>query len=120
MDAVPGMERHLAVTIREPLGVVAALVPFNYPVELYSRKARRRAGRRERGDRQPPAKCRRWRCCGSPSWSRRRRPGVRRRSSPAASRSSTTLAEAPGIAAITLTGSTNAGRAHRQARLRAR
>lgn len=39
MDAVPGQERHFAVTIRQPLGVVAAIVPFNYPVELYSHKA---------------------------------------------------------------------------------
>ena len=34
MDAVPGQERHIAVIIRQPLGVVAAIVPFNYPVEL--------------------------------------------------------------------------------------
>lgn len=39
MDAVPGQERHLAMTIRQPLGVVAAIVPFNYPVELYAHKA---------------------------------------------------------------------------------
>ncbi len=39
MDAVPGMERHFAVTIRQPLGVVAAIVPFNYPVELWAHKA---------------------------------------------------------------------------------
>jgi len=39
MDAIPGNERHFAVTVREPLGVVAAIVPFNYPVELYAHKA---------------------------------------------------------------------------------
>ena len=39
VDAVPGQERHFAVTIRQPLGVVAAIVPFNYPVELYAHKA---------------------------------------------------------------------------------
>jgi len=38
MDAVPGMERHVAFTIRQPVGVVAAIVPFNYPVELYAHK----------------------------------------------------------------------------------
>jgi len=27
------------VTVRQPLGVVAAIVPFNYPVELYAHKA---------------------------------------------------------------------------------
>ncbi len=39
MDAVPGMEHHFAVTVRQPLGVVAAIVPFNYPVELWAHKA---------------------------------------------------------------------------------
>ncbi|MGA2546535.1 MAG: aldehyde dehydrogenase family protein [Rectinemataceae bacterium] len=39
MDAVPGNERHFAMTIRQPIGVVAAIVPFNYPVELYAHKA---------------------------------------------------------------------------------
>ncbi len=39
VDAVRGNERHFAVTIRQPLGVVAAIVPFNYPVELWGHKA---------------------------------------------------------------------------------
>lgn len=39
VDAVPGNERHFAITIRQPLGVVAAIVPFNYPVELWGHKA---------------------------------------------------------------------------------
>ncbi len=39
VDAIPGQERHFAVTIRQPLGVVAAIVPFNYPVELWGHKA---------------------------------------------------------------------------------
>ncbi len=39
VDAVSGAERHFAVTVRQPLGVVAAIVPFNYPVELYAHKA---------------------------------------------------------------------------------
>ena len=39
LDAVPGQEHHLALTIRQPLGVVAAIIPFNYPVELYAHKA---------------------------------------------------------------------------------
>ncbi len=38
LDNVPGMESHFAMTIREPIGVVAAVVPFNYPVELYAHK----------------------------------------------------------------------------------
>jgi len=39
LDMVPGMERHFALTLRKPVGVVAAIVPFNYPVELYAHKA---------------------------------------------------------------------------------
>jgi acyl-CoA reductase-like NAD-dependent aldehyde dehydrogenase len=39
VDAVRGQERHLAITIRQPLGVVAAIIPFNYPVELWGHKA---------------------------------------------------------------------------------
>jgi acyl-CoA reductase-like NAD-dependent aldehyde dehydrogenase len=39
MDAVPGSERHFAMTIRQSIGVVAVIVPFNYPVELYAHKA---------------------------------------------------------------------------------
>lgn len=38
LDSIPGMERHFALTIRQPVGVVAAIVPFNYPVELYCHK----------------------------------------------------------------------------------
>ena len=38
LDTIPGRERSIAITRREPLGVVAAIVPFNYPVELWSHK----------------------------------------------------------------------------------
>lgn len=38
LDSIPGREKSLAVTIRQPLGVIAAIVPFNYPVELWSHK----------------------------------------------------------------------------------
>ena len=61
LDAVPGLERNLALTIREPLGVIAAIVPFNYPVELYAHKA---AAALAGGDAvivKPPEKYR-WRC----------------------------------------------------------
>jgi len=39
MDDVPGCEGQLAITLREPLGIVAAIVPFNYPAELFAHKA---------------------------------------------------------------------------------
>ncbi len=38
LDSVPGLERSMAVTARQPRGVIAAIVPFNYPVELWSHK----------------------------------------------------------------------------------
>ncbi|MEW9804677.1 aldehyde dehydrogenase family protein [Mesorhizobium marinum] len=38
LNSIPGREKSLAITTREPLGVVAAIVPFNYPVELWSHK----------------------------------------------------------------------------------
>jgi len=38
LDSIPGREKSLAVTMRQPLGVVVAIVPFNYPVELWSHK----------------------------------------------------------------------------------
>ena len=45
VDAVKGNERHFAITIRQPLGVVAAIVPFNYPVELWGQSSLRSGGR---------------------------------------------------------------------------
>lgn len=38
LDSIPGREHSLAITRYEPLGVIAAIVPFNYPVELWSHK----------------------------------------------------------------------------------
>jgi acyl-CoA reductase-like NAD-dependent aldehyde dehydrogenase len=38
LDSVPGRESSLAITLREPLGIIVAIVPFNYPIELWSHK----------------------------------------------------------------------------------
>jgi acyl-CoA reductase-like NAD-dependent aldehyde dehydrogenase len=38
LDSIPGLERSVAVTARQPRGVIAAIVPFNYPVELWTHK----------------------------------------------------------------------------------
>jgi lactaldehyde dehydrogenase len=57
LDAVPGLESHLAFTIREPLGVVAAIVPFNYPVELYAHKAAAALAAGNAVIVKPPEKC---------------------------------------------------------------
>lgn len=57
MDAVPGHERNFAVTIRQPLGVVAAIVPYNYPVELYAHKAAAALAAGNAVIAKPPSEC---------------------------------------------------------------
>jgi acyl-CoA reductase-like NAD-dependent aldehyde dehydrogenase len=57
MDTVPGMERHVAITIRQPLGVVAAIVPFNYPVELYAHKGAAALAAGNAVIMKPPSNC---------------------------------------------------------------
>ena len=38
MDAVPGLEHMLAFTVRQPVGIVVGIIPFNYPAELFAHK----------------------------------------------------------------------------------
>lgn len=38
LDSEPRVNGDIVFTLREPLGVVACVVPFNYPVELYAHK----------------------------------------------------------------------------------
>jgi len=38
MDTVPGLERMVAYTIRQPVGIVVGIIPFNYPAELFAHK----------------------------------------------------------------------------------
>lgn len=38
LGSIPGRERSLAITTYVPLGVIGVIVPFNYPVELWSHK----------------------------------------------------------------------------------
>ncbi|MFS0638973.1 aldehyde dehydrogenase family protein [Mesobacillus foraminis] len=38
LDGAPGGEGRLAYTIREPLGVIAAITPFNFPMNLVAHK----------------------------------------------------------------------------------
>jgi lactaldehyde dehydrogenase len=110
LDAVPGLQRHLAVTMREPLGVVAALVPFNYPVELYAHKAAAALAAGNAVVVQPPARC--------PLAVLRVAELVEDAGPPrdahqvvvGGAETSRRLAESAGIAAVTLTGSTAAGR----------
>jgi succinate-semialdehyde dehydrogenase/glutarate-semialdehyde dehydrogenase len=42
-DVIPpgleaGQERHLQITVREPLGVIVAIIPFNFPCDLFDQK----------------------------------------------------------------------------------
>ena len=38
LHSIPNLENSLAITVHQPLGVIAAIIPFNYPVELWSHK----------------------------------------------------------------------------------
>ncbi len=38
MDGVPGLEHMLAYTVRQPVGIVVGIIPFNYPAELFAHK----------------------------------------------------------------------------------
>lgn len=38
LDSQKGLERDLQITRHEPLGVVAGIIPFNFPIELYAHK----------------------------------------------------------------------------------
>lgn len=38
LEVQPGLERDLLVTRREPLGLMLAIIPFNFPVDVFSHK----------------------------------------------------------------------------------
>jgi acyl-CoA reductase-like NAD-dependent aldehyde dehydrogenase len=111
LDAVPGLERNLALTIREPLGVIAAIVPFNYPVELYAHKAAAALAGGNAVIVKPPEKCplalheiaEIVAAAGTPDGAHQLLSG-----GPDVARA---LAAAEGVQLISLTGSTAAGRA---------
>jgi lactaldehyde dehydrogenase len=110
MDAVPGLENNFSVTIREPLGIVAALIPFNYPVELYSHKAAAALAAGNAVITKPPTRCplslfkvhTYFEKAGFPQYAHQVIVG--NRTVVAA------IADHPDIAAVTLTGGTEAGR----------
>jgi lactaldehyde dehydrogenase len=110
LDAVPGLERNLAITVREPLGVIAAIVPFNYPVELYAHKAAAALAGGNAVIVKPPEKCPLALLeiagivaeAGAPEGAHQLVTG-----GPEVAQA---LASSPGIALISLTGSTAAGR----------
>jgi acyl-CoA reductase-like NAD-dependent aldehyde dehydrogenase len=38
LDAAPGGERRVAYTVREPIGIIGAITPFNFPLNLVAHK----------------------------------------------------------------------------------
>lgn len=110
-DAVRGQERHFAVTIRQPLGVVAAIVPFNYPVELWGHKAAAALAAGNAVISKPPSAC--------PLTLLKIAEMMERAGLPRAAHQMITgpgeligdfLASSPGVQMITLTGSTSVGK----------
>ena len=110
MDAVPGQESHFALTIRQPLGVVAAIVPFNYPVELYAHKGAAALAAGNAVIAKPPSHC--------PLTLLRIAALMEEAGLPRAAHQMVTgpgasigefLARSPGIQMITVTGSTQMG-----------
>jgi lactaldehyde dehydrogenase len=111
LDSVPGLERSIAITMRQPVGVVAAIVPFNYPAELWSHKA---AGALAAGNAvitKPPEEC--------PLTVMRIAEMMEAAGLPKAAHQVVTglgevvgaaLVRAKGVALVTMTGSTEAGR----------
>ena len=77
LDLQHGLAEDYLLTRREPLGVVVAILPFNFPIEMYAHKVgagtscwQRRGGQAERGDAADGAtrhrvasrmRCTRWR-----------------------------------------------------------
>jgi lactaldehyde dehydrogenase len=110
VDAVRGNERHFAITIRQPIGVVAAIVPFNYPVELWGHKAASALAAGNAVISKPPSACpltlleiaRLMEDCGMPPCAHQMvtGPGVV---------IGDFLARSKGIQLITVTGSTEVG-----------
>jgi succinate-semialdehyde dehydrogenase/glutarate-semialdehyde dehydrogenase len=37
-DQEPGQEKHMLLTLKEPIGVIACVIPFNFPCDLFDQK----------------------------------------------------------------------------------
>jgi lactaldehyde dehydrogenase len=109
-DAVRGHERHLAMTIRQPIGVVAAIIPFNYPVELWGHKVAAALAAGNAVISKPPSACpltllkiaELMEECGLPPCAHQILTG-------SGAVIGDFLARSPGIQLITVTGSTRVG-----------
>jgi lactaldehyde dehydrogenase len=110
MDAVPGAERHVAMSLRQPIGVVAAIAPFNYPLELYAHKVAAALGAGNAVIGKPPSDCpltllrlaRILEECGLPPSAHQMLTGPGERVGPL-------LAASDGVDMVTVTGSVRTG-----------
>lgn len=111
LHGIPNLENSFAMTIYQPLGVIAAIVPFNYPVELWSHKV---AGGLAAGNAvitKPPEECpltilevtRYFEEAGLPTGAHQCVTGY-------GEVVGARLAEAPGVDMISMTGSTEVGK----------
>jgi acyl-CoA reductase-like NAD-dependent aldehyde dehydrogenase len=110
MDAVPGFEDHVAFTVRQPIGVVLAIAPFNYPLELYAHKVGAAIGAGNAVIGKPPSACPLTLLrlaaildeCGLP-------PGAHQMITGSGARLGPQLAASPSVQMVTVTGSIETG-----------
>ncbi len=111
LDTVPGMEDSFAMTIREPVGVVGAIVPFNYPVELYAHKAAAALAGGNAVVVKPPSACPLTLLRIAEILEEEGLPrGAHQMVTGSARAIGTVIAESDGVDFVTVTGSTEAGR----------
>lgn len=111
LDAYQGHENSFALTTYQPVGVIAAIVPFNYPVELWAHKAAAGLAAGNVVISKPPEEC--------PLTILRVAEFIEEAGFPAGAHQVLTgrgevvgafLAQAPGVDMITMTGSSEVGR----------
>ena len=110
-NSVPGQAGSLAVTLRQPRGVIAAIVPFNYPVELWAHKIAAELAAGNAVITKPPEECPLTigriaaflEAAGLPRGSHQVLTGPGETVGAA-------LVRAPGVHMVSMTGSTEAGR----------
>jgi lactaldehyde dehydrogenase len=111
LDSIPGQNGSLAVTLRQPRGVIAAIVPFNYPAELWAHKVAAGLAAGNAVITKPPEECPLTiiriamliEAAGSP-------PAAHQVVSGLGEVVGAELVRAPGVNMVSMTGSTAAGR----------
>lgn len=111
LHSIPNLENSLALTVYQPLGVIAAIIPFNYPVELWSHKIAAGLAAGNAVITKPPEECpltileisRYFEDAGLPKGAHQCLTGY-------GEVVGARLAEAPGVDMISMTGSTEVGK----------